>query len=67
MKIVVVGSGFTGAVSACAIKIQCPDHEVVMIDSDREPKNLGFGESAPPHMQALLFEAFGVPEHKRRQ
>ena len=67
MKIVVVGSGFTGAVSACAIKIQCPDHEVVMIDSDRESKNVGFGESAPPHMQALLFEAFAVPEHNRRE
>lgn len=67
MKIIVIGSGFTGAMSAAAIKIHCPEHEVIMIDSDREPKNIGFGESAPPNMQQLLFDAFQIPEHKKSQ
>ena len=66
MKIIVVGSGFTGAMSAAVIKIHCPEHEVIMIDSDREPKNIGFGESAPPNMQQMLFNAFQIPEHKKR-
>lgn len=60
MKIVVMGSGITGILSAVAIKKHCPEHEVCLIDSDREPVNLGFGESAPPQMPMLLMRALKI-------
>lgn len=62
MKICVVGSGFTGLLSAIAFKKHCPQHQVVMIDSDREPRNLGFGESGPPDMLTQMLKALQIPE-----
>lgn len=65
MKVVVVGSGFTGVISAAAVKINCPDIEVVLIDSDRVPTNLGFGESAPPQMPMLLHKLLCIKDEDR--
>jgi len=47
MKICIIGSGFTGILTAIAIKKNCPRAHVTLIDSPVEPKNAGFGESAP--------------------
>lgn len=63
MKICVVGGGFTGILTAVTVKKHCPQHEVVLIDSDREPRNLGFGESGPPDLLQSLVRALQVPEH----
>ena len=62
MKICIIGGGFTGLLTAIAIKKHCPQHQVVMLDSDQEPQNLGFGESGPPDMLMQLTRALAVPE-----
>lgn len=60
MKIIVMGSGITGLISAVALKKHCPWHEICLIDSVSEPVNFGFGESAPPQMQQLMMQAFKI-------
>jgi tryptophan halogenase len=67
MKICVVGGGFTGTLTAIAIKKNCPQHEIVMIDSDREPQNFGFGESGPPDLLQSLIRALKIPENLQEQ
>jgi flavin-dependent dehydrogenase len=61
MRVCVVGGGFTGTLTAIAIKKHCPEVHVTMIDSDREPRNLGFGESGPPDLLNSLIRALKIP------
>lgn len=60
MKVCIIGGGFTGMVTAASLKRHCPDLKVIQIESDKEPKNLGFGESGPPQFLALLFKALNI-------
>lgn len=60
MKICVVGAGFTGLLTALSIKRHCPQHSVIMIDSQVQAKNLYFGESAPPQALRLFFKALKI-------
>ena len=61
MKICVIGGGFGGLLTAISIKKHCAEHQVVMIDSNKEPKNAGFGESGPPDMIGWMCEALRIP------
>ena len=65
MKICVIGGGFSGLLTAISIKKHYREYQVVMVDSDKEPKNSGFGESGPPDMIGWLCEALKIPEQFR--
>lgn len=67
MKICVVGAGFTGLMTALSIKRHCPDHQVTMIDSTTETKNVYFGESAPPQALNLFFKALKIQPDKKSE
>lgn len=62
MKICVVGGGITGLLTSIGIKKHCAHAHVTMIDSDQEPKNLGFGESGPPDMISQLTRLLKIPD-----
>ena len=61
MRVCVVGSGFTGLLVAIAIKKNCPKAHVTIIDSHIEPKNAGFGESAPGEFIRWMVRMLHIP------
>lgn len=67
IKVCVIGGGFTGILTALSLKIHCPNHQVMLIDSNQEPRNLGFGESGPPDLLNSLIRALKIPESQQTQ
>lgn len=70
MKVLVIGAGFTGILSAVSIKQHFPHCEVTMIDPNTEMKMLGLGLSLPArslyHLSWLLKTPYDHIELMRR-
>ena len=64
-KVCVVGGGFTGITTAISIKKNNPNVHVTLIDSDKEPRNLGFGESGPPTFLDSICQILCIKESER--
>jgi len=62
IKVCVVGAGFTGWLTAVALKKNCPKISVTLIDSPTETKNIGFGESCPPFFVNWLYSRLKIIE-----
>jgi hypothetical protein len=67
MKICIVGSGFTGLLVAICIKKNCPKVDVTIINSLVEPKNAGFGESAPGEFIRFLVRKLQIPQTQQSE
>lgn len=61
MKIVVVGAGTAGWLSASAIKKRCPDADVTIIYDSKTP-TVGVGETLGYNMPSVLHELVGLEE-----
>ena len=67
MNVCVIGAGFTGILTALILKKNCPSVTITLIDSNKEPKNFGFGESAPPAFMTWLLNSLKVAPEERSQ
>lgn len=65
MNICVIGSGFTGLLTAISIKKKCPTAHVTVIDSSTEAKNSGFGESTPGEFLRWFVRILEIPVAER--
>lgn len=61
MKICVIGSGFTGQLTAASIKRHYPHYNVVMIASGKEMKLPGLGLSCPPSFIKWAADLLAIP------
>jgi len=67
IKICIVGAGFTGYLTAIALKKNCPQASITLIDSQTEPKNFGFGESCPPFFLRWLVAKLGIAPSEQQE